>query len=331
MATPEPRVCYTPPTMPSSTPQPVAVHRSGTVAILGRPNVGKSTLLNAALAQPLAIVTSTPQTTRDRILGVVKHGGAQIALIDTPGMHKPRNQLGRHMNAVARGAAREADVIVFLICMPPANKPVEVHPGDTTLLAALGDTSRVVLVINKIDLVKSRTQLLPFLQTWQSLATFAAVVPICARRSDGVKLVLDEVAKLLPERGAVYEDDFLTDRPVRFFASEYVREQIIRGTYEEVPHHVAVTVERFDETKTVVHIEATIHCAREGQRPILLGVGGEKIKAIGTAARKRIEELMERKVHLKLWVKVDEAWQESAISLGEFGYDASGNDGSDEL
>lgn len=305
-------------------PDAPTVHRSGTVAILGRPNVGKSTFLNAALRERIAIVTSTPQTTRDRILGVVRHGSAQIALVDTPGLHRPRNRLGKHMNAVAREAARDADAVVFMIAIPPSADDLKPHPGDTALLQALGDPSKVVFVINKVDRLKGRAALLPFIDAWSKVAAFAAVVPISARREDGVASVLDELAKLLPERGAVYAEDFLTDRPMRFFASEFVREQVILATKQEVPHHVAITIERFDESGKVVHIEATIHCAKDSQRPILLGAGGERIKAIGTAARLRIQEMLERQVNLKLWIEVDEGWNESSESLGEFGYDGSG-------
>jgi GTP-binding protein Era len=305
---------------------PPTAPRSGTVAILGRPNVGKSTLLNAALRERLAIVTPIPQTTRDRILGVVRFGSAQIALIDTPGLHRARSRLGRHMNAIARDAAREADAVVFMVAVPPSAEHLAPHPGDTALLGALGDPARVVFVINKVDRLKQRSALLPFIDAWSRLASFAAVVPISARREDGIPRVLDEVAKLLPERGPVYAEDFLTDRPVRFFASEYVREQVILATRQEVPHHVAVTIERFDETGKVVHIEATIHCAKESQRPILLGAGGNRIREIGTAARQRIEEMLERQVNLKLWIEVDEAWQDSSQALGVFGYDGSGRD-----
>jgi GTPase len=302
-------------------PPSLSVRRSGTAAIIGRSNVGKSTLLNAALRQALAIVTPTPQTTRDRILGVVRHGDAQIALLDTPGLHKAKSRLGKRMNAAARHALQGADVMIFMAQVPKGQEAPQPHPGDLTLLKDLGMQTPTVLVINKVDQWKDKSKLLPLLQSWQAVREFAAIVPISARRTDGVESVLDEVAKLLPERGAPYDEDFLTDRPLRFFAAEYVREQVIRSTSQEVPHSVAVSIERYDEMGTVVQIEATIHCARSGQRAILIGTKGQRMKEIGIAARKRIEALLERQVNLKLWVKVSEGWADSPQSMEEIGYD----------
>ena len=298
-----------------------SVNRSGTVAIVGRPNVGKSTLLNAALREKLAIVTSTPQTTRDRILGVVRHGSAQIALLDTPGLHRPRNRLGRHMNNVARDAAREADVLVFVTAIPKhARLPIEPAQRDVELLGQVDPACRAVLVINKIDTLKNKAGLLNLLDAFAKLRSFAAMVPISALRSQGIDLVLDEVAKLLPERGAAYEEDFLTDRPVRFFASEYIREQVILATREEVPHSVAVTIERFDEGRPVAHVDALIKVARKGQQGIIIGSGGERLKGIGTAARARIEALLGHQVHLALRVTTDKDWTESRHALDSLGY-----------
>jgi len=303
------------------------VHRSGTAVIIGRSNVGKSTLLNAALRQKLAIVSPTPQTTRDRILGVVRHRDAQIALLDTPGLHRPKSKLGRRMNAASRESIAGADVMVFLTAVPArVADPIAPHPGDAALLADLGRDVPAVLVVNKVDLCRDKTRLLPLLEGLSRLRPFEAVVPISARREDGISLVLDEVAKLLPERGAVYEEDFLTDRPLRFFASEYIREQVFLATTQEVPHSVAVGIDRFDDTGAVVHVEATVHCARSGQRAILIGARGEKMKAIGIAARQRIEALLERKVNLKLWVKVTEGWTDSQELMAEIGYDPEGNE-----
>jgi GTP-binding protein Era len=288
---------------------------------VGRPNVGKSTLLNAALHERLAIVTPTPQTTRDRILGVVRHGNAQIALVDTPGLHKARSGLGRQMNAMARNAAREADVVVFVTAVPPRPKaPLTPFAPDLTLLSQLDSDTRTVLVINKIDLCHQKTDLMPLLDAYAKLSSISALVPTCALTLDGVSAVLDEVAELLPERGPAYDEDFLTDRPVRFLASELIREQIILSTRDEVPHHVAVAIEGFDEAPDIVRIRATVRCAREGQRGILIGKRGEKLKSIGTAARIRIEQLLERRVHLELWVTTQQGWIDSQEALDALGY-----------
>lgn len=295
--------------------------RSGRVALVGRPNVGKSTLLNAALELPLAIVSPTPQTTRDALLGVVHRGSAEIGLVDTPGLHKPKTQLGRVMNQAARDAAKTADVVAFVTeVADPKQRGLHVHPGDVALLADVGTDAPVVLVVNKIDLLRDKAQLLPFLEAFAKVKEFAAVVPISARKSSGVERVLDEVAKLLPEGAWKYQEDDITDKPMRYFAAEYVREQILRAAKEEVPHAVAVVVERFEEGATVAHIDATIHVERPGQKRILIGKGGEMMKRIGTLARKRFEELFGHQVNLKLWVRVTPDWRTKANELEELGY-----------
>ncbi|WP_437924473.1 GTPase Era [Sorangium sp. So ce291] len=304
------------------------------MALVGRPNVGKSTLLNAALGHPLAIVSPMPQTTRDAILGVVHHGPAEIALLDTPGLHRPRTELGRVMNQAAREAARSADVIVFVTEAPdPARLPRRVkedeegpplapHPGDLTLLADLGSEAPVVFVLNKVDRMRDKALLLPLLDAFAKVREFAAIVPISALREDGVQRVLEEVAKLCPERDWGFAPDELTDRPTRFFAGEYVREQILRATKAEVPHASAVQIERYVEPTGdgALHIDATIHVERPGQKKILIGAGAEQLKRIGTEARLRIEELVGRQVNLKLWVRVTPEWRESLQRLEELGY-----------
>jgi GTPase len=322
------------------------------VALIGRPNVGKSTLLNAALEQPLAIVSPTPQTTRDALLGVVHHGSAEIALLDTPGLHRPRTELGRRMNRAAREAARGADVVVFVTDVPmpkPVSKraegkaeavrppdasrgavrppdPLTPHMGDRTLLADIAGETPTILVVNKIDRLKDKTRLLPLLDALSRVHTFAAVVPISALRESGVTRVLDEVAKLCPEGAWRYAADALTDRPTRFFAREYVREQILRATKEEVPHAAAVSIDGYTEPPKggAAHIDATIHVERPGQKKILIGAGGEMLKRIGTQARLRIEELTGHRVVLKLWVRVTPAWRESRQQLEELGYGSGG-------
>jgi len=297
-------------------------HRSGTVAIVGRPNVGKSTLLNAALRERLAIVAPTPQTTRDNILGVVRRADAQIALVDTPGLHAPRSRLGRRMNSIAHEAARDADVLLFVTALPPKvpDRPAP-HDQDVELLGKLAAQSPVVLVINKIDrLGKRKSALLPLLEAYAERAAPSSIVPISALRDDGVERALGEVASLLPVRGPAYDEDFLTDRPLRFFASEYVREQVTLATRDEIPHHVAVRIDRFEEEETLTRIEATIHVARDGQRGIVIGKSGERLKGIGTAARLRIEEMVGRQVHLQLWVSTEKGWPDSGPVLDSLGY-----------
>ena len=295
---------------------------SGTAAIVGRGNVGKSTLLNALLRERLAIVTPTPQTTRDRILGVLRHGRAQIALVDTPGLHRPKSRLGRRMNATARDAARGADVIVYVTSIPkkPQGELVPLK-GDIELLEQLDPGERAILVINKIDLIaKTRELLLPLLDAFSKVRQFSSIVPISALRENGTVLVLDEIAKLLPARGPAYDEDFLTDRPMRFFASEYVREQVILATKQEIPHSVAVIIDKYEESEKITHIDAIVQCAKDSQRKIIIGKGGERLKGIGIGARKRIETLIGCQVHLNLWVTTQEGWFDSSKALDSLGY-----------
>jgi GTP-binding protein Era len=287
------------------------------VALVGRPNVGKSTLLNAAVGQTLAIVSPVPQTTRNRILGVVHRPGVELALLDTPGIHKPYSRLGKALNRTARATALEADAMVYVTAPGPGGG---VHPGDRTLLADIGATLPTVLVVNKVDLVKDKARLLPLLVELGTVRDFAAIVPISALQEDGIDLVLDEAGKLLPTAERRFDADTVTDRPVRFFAAEFVRESILGEAREEIPHAVAVEIGSFDELENLVRIEATIHVEREGQKAIVIGARGSKLKVIGTAARMRIEELLGKKVHLALWVRVTPGWTDSDRTLAELGY-----------
>lgn len=301
--------------------------RFGTVALVGRTNVGKSTFLNAALGEPLAIVSPRPQTTRDALLGVVHRPNAQIAFVDTPGLHRPRTELGRRMNATARGTARSTDVVVFMtdassltVSREQAEKE-PLLPEDVELVRDMANDAIVVAVVNKVDLLRDKSRLLPMLAALNEARTFAALVPISARAADGVERVLDEVEKVLPEGNAGYDETTLTDRPTSFFVREYVREQVMVATQGEVPHAVAVSVEEVSETSKVVVIKATIHVEKDGQRAILVGKGGAQIKEIGTGARKRLEELLGRKVHLELFVRVTPQWKSMPRKLAELGYD----------
>jgi GTP-binding protein Era len=282
------------------------------VAVVGRPNVGKSTLLNAVLGEPIAIVSSHPQTTRDSILGVVTWGAAQFGFLDTPGLHAARNKLGSRMNDVARDAAREADAVVLVTDGGP--------DADAGVLRDVPEGARLVVALNKIDRLADKTALLPVLEAWNAVERpIEAVVPISAQNRNGVERLLGEIEKLLPEGDRLWPEDEISDKPVRFFVAEFVREQILRATRAEVPHGVAVVVERFEDAD-VPRIELAIHVDKESHKPIVIGEGGLRLKEIGTKARKRVESMMGRHVHLKLWVRVTPGWYEDERALRELGY-----------
>jgi GTPase len=301
--------------------------RFGTIAIVGRANVGKSTFLNAALGQPLAIVSPLPQTTRDALLGVVTHGDAQLAFLDTPGLHRAKTELGRRMNATANEAARAADVVLFVTDTGrPSGRPrdtVGPEPEDVELLRRLPPKSRVVAAINKVDLVKAKDKLLPLLVGLSEVRELEAVVPVTFRKQADVTRVLDLLGPLVPEGAPGYDDETLTDRPSSYFAREYVREAVLESARGEVPHAVAVSLDEYDEAQKTVRIRATIHIEKVGQRKILVGHGGQKLKEIGTRARKRIEGLLERPVFLGLFVRVTPRWKSMPRQLAELGYGPS--------
>ncbi|MEO7113912.1 MAG: GTPase Era [Polyangiaceae bacterium] len=293
---------------------PLGPTRSGTVAIVGRANVGKSTLLNQMIGVPLAITSSKPQTTRDRILGIRTGENAQIVFVDTPGMHAAKTKLGTRMNREARDAARDADVILLLTD--------SLKPTDEDAAIAKELPKQVILVLNKIDRITDKTALFDALTTHAAVRDYLAIVPISAKSGNGVDRVLAEVRSVLPEGEMGFDEETLTDRPTRFFVAEYVREQVLKKTREEVPHGVAVMIERFDEpTKNkVATIEAAIHVDRESHKRIVVGKGGLMLKEIGIAARRRIESLLGYKVHLKLWVRVTPGWYRTDAGLKQMGY-----------
>lgn len=306
---------------PAVSPEDPPIKRAGQVALVGRSNVGKSTLMNALLGEALTIVSSTPQTTRNRILGVVKYKDAQIGLLDTPGLHRPQNRLGKLMNSAARGAVEDADVVLFVTAPVKEGSRLGVSAGDRTLLADIGKGKPTILVVNKIDLARPKQALLPVLAELSTLREFDAVVPISARDEDGLELLLREVASRLPEQGPLWPEDDLTNLPARFFVAEFVREEILHLTHQEVPYGVTVSIDSYVETGTLARIQATIHADRESHKPILIGKGGSRLRDIGTAARARVEALLGQRVHLELFVRVTEGWAENPARLREFGYD----------
>lgn len=303
--------------------------RAGTIALVGRPNVGKSTLLNAILGERLAIVSHHPQTTRDRIAGIVTTDRAQFVFQDTPGVHAARNRLGKRMNELATGTAAECDVIVFVVDVSAAAN-AEIRPEDTKVLAQLDKEEGerpVILVINKIDRVTEKPKLIDVLTSFSSMHDFAAVVPISAKKRDGIDRLLGEIEKLLPEGDFLYPEDELSDKPVRFFVAEMVREQVLMRTREEVPHGVAVTIDAYEEpnpkrktAKAVTRITLTVHVAKESHKGIIIGKGGSMLQEIGAAARQRAERLIGGQVHLDIKVRATPNWFDDDARLVDLGY-----------
>jgi GTP-binding protein Era len=301
----------------SDAPQPT---RSGRVALVGRPNVGKSTLLNALLGEPLAIISPYPQTTREPVRGVLTRGSTQYVFVDTPGLHDAKTRLGHRMNDQAQSQAREADAVVLVA-------ETRADERDLTLarrLGELGGDVPAVLVLNKVDKLKDKALLLPVIASFSDVHAFAAVVPMSARRGDGADRLLEALRELLPVQEMLYPTDTLSDQPERFFVAELVREQILAHTRQEVPHGVAVVIERFEDGKNVTHIEVAVHVAREGHKGILLGAKGSMMKAIGTAARLRVEKMLGRKVHLAVRVRATPGWMDDPAKLAELGYGGDG-------
>lgn len=296
------------------------IARAGRVALVGRANVGKSTLLNALLGERIAIVSPHPQTTRAPVRGVLTEGSTQYVFVDTPGLHSPRSELGKRMNKAALDAARDADAVVLLVEAPRAGAGKELSlAAEREVVAELAKRS-VVLAINKIDRLEDKRALLPIMAALGEASDFAAVVPISAKRKDGLDALLRELAALLPEQPMLLPEDTLSDQPMRFFVAEFVREQVLRHTKQEVPHGVAVVVERFEEGGPKTRIEATIHVAREAHKKILIGAKGQMLKEIGTAARLRVEALLACKVSLQLWVRATPGWMDDPARLRELGF-----------
>ncbi len=290
---------------------------SGFVAIIGRPNVGKSTLLNHIVGQKIAITSPKPQTTRNRILGIQNLENAQVLFVDTPGIHEAHSPLNRYMVDQARSAALDVDVVLWLV---EADRPVDTDPMIPKLLEK--STRPVLLVINKIDTIP-KEKLLPLIAAYSKICPFASIVPISALKGDGVEALMNEIPQLLPEGPRYYPEDQLTDVPERFIVAEMIREQILMRTKDEVPYGVAILVERFQENpvKNMVGIDAVINVERDSQKGILIGKGGTMLRQIGQGARKEIERMLGVKVHLQLFVRVQKNWTSSGRMMKEFGYE----------
>ena len=287
--------------------------RSGFVCILGRPNAGKSTLLNALVGEKLAIISPKPQTTRNRIQGVVHvpkkngKGGGQIVLIDTPGVHKPDSSLGRKMMVEVREALEGCDLV--LVIMDVTRKLDRRDEFALELLRRSG--TKAFLILNKIDVIREKTRLLPVIEEYRKLFDFAEVIPISALKRKGLDVLLDRILGALPSGPAYFPEDQITDQPARFMAAEIIREQVLLNTSEEIPYSTTVIVENFEEGKRLTRIGATIYCERDSQKGILVGKGGQMLKKIGTSARLQIERMVGTKVFLELFVKAEPGWRDS--------------------
>lgn len=292
--------------------------KSGFVTIVGRPNVGKSTLTNKFAGEKISIISSKPQTTRNTIKTIVNSNDCQIVFIDTPGIHKPKNKLGEYMVALAQSTLNEVDIVLFLV-EAADEKP---GAGDIYIMEQLIKLQTpVFLIINKIDLVE-KENLLSRITNYSSFMKFESIIPISALKDEGIDIVLREIKKLLPEGPKYFPDDIITDQPERFICAEIIREKILELVLEEVPHGTGVEVVSFKERtgKELIDIEAYIYCERETHKGILIGKNGSMLKQIGSLARVGIENLLGVKVFLKLWVKVKPDWRNSNNMLKTLGY-----------
>lgn len=293
--------------------------KTGFVTIIGRPNVGKSTLMNKLIGQKIAITSNKPQTTRNQIKTVYTDERGQIVFVDTPGIHKAKNKLDDYMVNAAKKTLSEVDMILWLV------EPTDyVGAGEQHIITQLKQTKTpVILVINKIDTVK-KEEVFGFINAYKDLLDYAAIVPVSARTGDNTDELLNVVYKYLPFGPMYYDEDTLTDQPMRQIVAELIREKALHALDAEVPHGIAVSVERMKERKnaSMVDIEATIICERESHKGIIIGKQGVMLKKIGTNARYEIEKMMEQQVNLKLWVKVRKDWRDSDIMIKNFGYDA---------
>jgi len=289
--------------------------RSGFVSIIGRPNVGKSTLLNSILGEKVSIVTPKPQTTRNRIRGIKTLPAEQIIFIDTPGIHKPRHKLGDTMVKTALEAFKEVDIILFMV------EPHDTEKGDKFISKFLEEAQTpVFLLINKIDTVK-KLELLPLIDRLKEFYPFKEIIPISALKQDGIEILLKKIYDYLPPGPKYYSDDIITDQLERFMVSEIIREKATEMTEEEIPYSIVVEVIEWKEKESgLILIMSNIYVERDSQKGIIIGKGGRMLKAIGTAARADIEKLLNTKVFLELWVKVKKDWRDNRKTLEELGY-----------
>lgn len=292
--------------------------RSGFVTIVGRPNVGKSTLLNLLTGEKIAIMSDKPQTTRNTIKTVVTTDDYQVVFMDTPGMHRPKDKLGNYMMKSAMATLEEVDVILYLV----EATDITIGRGDLLIVDNLKKVNTpIILLINKMDLVE-RLRLLPLIEAYSEKMKFEQIIPVTALHSDTKKIVMDEVVRLLPEGQPYFPADMLTDQPEKVLVQEIIREKILKLISDEIPHGAGVEVTLFKERedKDLLEIHANIYCEKESHKGIIIGKNGDMLKKIGTLARRDAENLLGAKIFLKLWVKTKQDWRNSDFMLGELGY-----------
>ena len=291
--------------------------KSGFVTLIGRPNVGKSTLMNHLIGQKIAITSEKPQTTRNRIQTVYTDERGQIIFLDTPGIHKAKNKLGEYMVNVAENTLKEVDVILWLV-----EPTTFIGAGERHIAEQLSKIKTpVILVINKIDTVKSKEEILTFIAAYKDILNFAEIIPVSALKEMNIEDVKSSIFKYLPAGPQFYDEDTVTDQPMRQIAAELIREKALRMLDDEIPHGIAVVIDQMKERPNgIIDVDATIVCERDSHKGIIIGKGGSMLKRIGTAARMEIENLMDTKVNLKFWVKVRREWRDSDMYMKNYGY-----------
>lgn len=291
--------------------------KSGFVTLIGRPNVGKSTLMNHLIGQKIAITSEKPQTTRNRIQTVYTDERGQIIFLDTPGIHKAKNKLGEYMVNVAENTLKEVDVILWLV-----EPTTFIGAGERHIAEQLSKIKTpVILVINKIDTVKSKEEILTFIAAYKDILNFAEIIPVSALKEMNIEDVKSSIFKYLPAGPQFYDEDTVTDQPMRQIAAELIREKALRMLDDEIPHGIAVVIDQMKERPNgIIDVDATIVCERDSHKGIIIGKSGSMLKRIGTAARMEIENLMDTKVNLKLWVKVRREWRDSDMYMKNYGY-----------
>ena len=291
--------------------------KSGFVTLVGRPNVGKSTLMNHLIGQKIAITSNKPQTTRNRIQTVYTDERGQIIFLDTPGIHKAKNKLGEYMVNVAEHTLKEVDLVLWLV-----EPSTFIGAGERHIAEQLsGVKTPVILVINKIDQVKKQEEILTFIDAYKDICPFAEIVPLSALKDRNTDLLLELIFKYLPYGPQFYDEEMVTDQPMRQIAAELIREKALRLLSDEIPHGIAVTIEKMQERPNgIMDVEASIVCEKESHKGIVIGKGGAMLKKIGSEARREIEQMMDTKVNLQLWVKVRREWRDSELYMKNYGY-----------